>query len=187
MSFVLSKVCGYVHRDIKTSNILLDEGLRAKVADFGLVKLVGRTNEEDFLATRLIGTPGYLPPEAVKELQVTPKTDVFASGLCALICDSKETNKMKSLITVINNVFQDEHPEDALEAVIDGNLRGIYPFEHVYKMAEIAQCCLSEDAVDRSEMREIVVSLSNLVTYSIEWEASLGGNSQVFSGLFNGR
>ncbi|KAL4638990.1 hypothetical protein ACB092_03G185600 [Castanea dentata] len=156
----------YVHRDIKTSNILLDEGLRAKVADFGLVKLVGRTNEGDFLATRLVGTPGYLPPESLKELQVTPKTDVFAFGVVlaelitgrrALICDSKETNKMKSLITVINNVFQDEHPEGALEAVIDGNLRGIYPFEHVYKMAEIARCCLSEDAVDRPEMREIVV------------------------------
>lgn len=54
-------------------------------------------------------------------------------------------------------------------------------------MAEIAQCRLSEDAVDRQEMREIVVSLSKLVTYSTEWEASLGGNSQVFSGLFNGR
>ncbi|KAK7855959.1 lysm domain receptor-like kinase 3 [Quercus suber] len=182
----------YVHRDIKTSNILFS--IAMFVADFGLVKLVGRTNEGDFLATRLVGTPDYLPPE--QELQVTPKTDVFAfrvvlaeliTGQHALICDSKETYKMKSLITVINNVFQDEHPEDALEAVIEGNLRGIYPFEHVYKMAEIAQCFLSEDVVDRPEMREIVVSLSNLVTYSIEWEASLGGNSQVFSGLFNGR
>ncbi|GJS40391.1 LysM domain receptor-like kinase 3 [Tanacetum coccineum] len=53
----------YVHRDIKTSNILLDKGLRAKVADFGLAKLVGRTNDDDFIATRLVRTPGYLPPE----------------------------------------------------------------------------------------------------------------------------
>ncbi|KAM0984183.1 hypothetical protein PS2_011384 [Malus domestica] len=71
----------YVHRDIKTSNIPLDEGLRAKVADFGLAKLVGRTNEEDVIATRLVGTPGYLPPESVKELQMTHKTDVFAFGV----------------------------------------------------------------------------------------------------------
>lgn len=62
------------------------------------------------------------------------------------------------------------------------------PLDHhiivLSQMAEVAQCCLSEDAVDRPEMREIVVSLSKLVTYSKEWEASLGRNSQVFSGLF---
>lgn len=54
-------------------------------------------------------------------------------------------------------------------------------------MAEIAEWCLSEDAVNRPEMRDIVVTLSQIVMNSIEWEASLGGNSQVFSGLFNGR
>jgi hypothetical protein len=54
-------------------------------------------------------------------------------------------------------------------------------------MAEISEWCLSEDAVNRPEMREIVVKLSKLVASSIEWEASLGGNSQVFSGQFNGR
>ncbi|KAF5450252.1 hypothetical protein F2P56_030619 [Juglans regia] len=186
----------YVHRDIKTSNILLDEGLRAKVADFGLAKLVGRTNDEDFLATRLVGTPGYLPPESVKEFQVTPKTDVFAfgvvlaeliTGLRALICDNGEPGKMKSLITIISKVFQDDDPEIALEAVIDGNLHSSYPFEDVFKMAEIAEWCMSEDAGNRPEMRDIVMTLSKIVMSSVEWEASLGGNSQVFSGLFNGR
>ncbi|XVF43949.1 hypothetical protein PTKIN_Ptkin02bG0081700 [Pterospermum kingtungense] len=186
----------YVHRDIKTSNILLDKGLRAKVADFGLAKLVERTNEEELIATRLVGTPGYLPPESVMELQVTPKTDVFAFGVVlaelitgqrALIRDNREQNKMKSLITVINTIFEEENPESALEEVIDGNLRGSYPMEDVYKMAELAEWCLSDEAVNRPEMREVVVTLSQIVMSSVEWEASLGGNSQVFSGLFNGR
>ncbi|XP_010100381.2 lysM domain receptor-like kinase 3 [Morus notabilis] len=186
----------YVHRDIKTSNILLDEGLKAKVADFGLAKLVGRANEGDFIATRLVGTPGYLPPESVKELQVTPKTDVFAFGVVlselitgkrALIRDNREPNKMKSLITIIKSIFQVEDPESALEAEIDGNLRGSYPIGDVFKMAEIAESCLSEDAVDRPEMSEVVVMLSQVAMSSIEWEASLGGSSQVFSGVFNGR
>ncbi|GFY91410.1 protein kinase family protein [Actinidia rufa] len=187
----------YVHRDIKTSNILLDEGPRAKVADFGLAKLVGRANEDDFIATRLVGTPGYLPPsKSVKELQVTTKTDVFAFGVVvaelitgqrALIRDNREPNKMKSLITVISKIFKDEEPEAALESVIDGNLKGSYPMEDVYKMAEIAEWCLSEDAVNRPEMREIVVALSQIVVSSTEWEASLGGDSHVFSGLFSGR
>ncbi|KAL6294461.1 hypothetical protein ACE6H2_002603 [Prunus campanulata] len=180
----------YVHRDIKTSNILLDEGLRAKVADFGLAKLVGRTNEEDIIATRLVGTPGYLPPESVKELQVTHKTDVFAFGVVlvelitgqrALFRDNREPEKMKSLITVIKKIFQDEDPESALEAATDGNLRSNYPMEDIFKMAEIAEWCLSEEAVERPEMREIVLMLSQIMVSSIEWEASLGGNSQVFS------
>ncbi|KAK6160223.1 hypothetical protein DH2020_003604 [Rehmannia glutinosa] len=186
----------YVHRDIKTTNILLDEGLRAKVADFGLAKLVGRTNEDDLIATRLVGTPGYLPPESVKELQVTIKTDVFAFGVVlaelitgqrALIRDNQEPNRMKSLITVVNNIFNNEDPESALESIIDGNLKGNYPPDDVYKMAEIAEWCLSEEAIDRPQMREVVDSLSRIRMSSIEWEASLGGSSQIFSGVFSGR
>lgn len=54
-------------------------------------------------------------------------------------------------------------------------------------MAAVAESCLSEDAINRPEMRDIVVTLSQVAISSTEWEASLGGNSQVFSGLFNGR
>ncbi|KAJ8563196.1 hypothetical protein K7X08_031648 [Anisodus acutangulus] len=186
----------YVHRDIKTSNILLDEAMKAKVADFGLAKLVGRTNDDEFLATRLVGTPGYLPPESVKELQITIKTDVFAFGVVlaelitgkrALIRENGDPNKMKSLISIIHEIFQDEDPESALESFIDENLKGSYPMEDIYKMAEIADWCLSENAVNRPEIREVVVALSQIRTSSTEWEASLGGDSMVFSGVFNGR
>lgn len=57
----------------------------------------------------------------------------------------------------------------------------------ILQMAEIAHSCLSEEAVDRPEMLDIVVALSQIVASAREWEASLGGNSQVFSGLLNGR
>ncbi|XP_058006461.1 lysM domain receptor-like kinase 3 [Hevea brasiliensis] len=196
----------YVHRDIKSSNILLDEGLRAKVADFGLAKLIERTNDEDLIATRLVGTPGYLPPESVKELQVTTKTDVFAFGVVlaelitgqrALVHDNWEPNKMRSLITVVYKIFEDEDPESALENVVDRNLQGSFPMDYVYKvsptyyvfahMAEIADWCLSENPVNRPEMRDIVPTLSNIMSSSEEWEASLAGNSTVFSGIYNGR
>ncbi|XP_052725425.1 lysM domain receptor-like kinase 3 [Vigna angularis] len=186
----------YVHRDIKSSNILLNDKFRAKVGDFGLAKLVDRTDDENFIATRLVGTPGYLPPESLKELQVTPKTDVFAFGVVlselltgkrALFRESQDEIKMKSLISVVNKIFQDDEPEIALEDAIDKNLEASYRMEDVYKMAEIAEWCLQEDPIERPEMRDIIGALSQIVISSIEWEASLCGNSQVFSGLYSGR
>ncbi|KAI9125127.1 hypothetical protein K1719_003743 [Acacia pycnantha] len=179
----------YVHRDVKTSNILLDEKYRAKVADFGLVRLVERTNDEDTnIATRLVGTPGYLPPESVKELKTTPKTDVFAFGVVlselvtgkrALFRDSLEANKMKSLITVVNKIFEDNDPETALENVIDRNLQGCYPLKDVFQMVVLAERCLREDPLERPEMRQVVEALSHLMMSSMEWEASLREKNSV--------
>lgn len=56
-----------------------------------------------------------------------------------------------------------------------------------FQMAAVAEWCLREDPVERPEMRDIVKVLSQIVMSSIEWEASLGGNSKVFSGLYSGR
>ncbi|TKY58681.1 LysM domain receptor kinase 3 [Spatholobus suberectus] len=186
----------YVHRDIKTSNILLDNKLRAKVGDFGLAKLVDRTNDKKFIATRLVGTPGYLPPESLKEFQVTPKIDVFAFGVVlselltgkrALFHESQEDIKMKSLVTVVNKIFQDDDPDTALEDAIDKNLEASYLMEDVYKMAAIAEWCLQEDPMERPEMRDIIGALSHIMMSWTEWEASLCENSEVFSGLYSGR
>lgn len=55
------------------------------------------------------------------------------------------------------------------------------------QMIEIAERCLREEPVERPEMREIVATLSHVLMSSTEWEASLGGNSEVFSGIFTGR
>ncbi|KQK08218.2 lysM domain receptor-like kinase 3 isoform X2 [Brachypodium distachyon] len=190
-----TKAC-YVHRDIKTSNILLDDGLRAKVADFGLVKLVERSDEDDCLATRLVGTPGYLPPESVLELHMTTKSDVYAfgvvlaeliTGLHALVRDNKEANKTKSLISIMRRAFKSEYLESSLEKIIDPSLKDNYPIEEVCKLANISMWCLSEDPLDRPEIREIMPVLSQIHMTSIEWEASLGGDTEVFSGVFNGR
>ncbi|XLR39999.1 hypothetical protein HN51_018155 [Arachis hypogaea] len=81
----------------------------------------------------------------------------------------------------------DAELENALEDVIDKNLEVNYPIEYVLKVVEIAGRCLQEDPLERPEMRDLVGALSQIVMNSIEWEASLGGNSHVFSGVFTGR
>ncbi|CAN6449867.1 unnamed protein product [Victoria cruziana] len=70
-----------IHCDIKSSNILLTENLRAKVADFGFAR-AGPTNEDEtHISTKVKGTAGYLDPEYVKTYRLTPKSDVFSYGI----------------------------------------------------------------------------------------------------------
>ncbi|OMO77491.1 Clathrin adaptor, mu subunit, partial [Corchorus capsularis] len=79
----------------------------------------------------------------------------------------------------IYSIFHVKEKEDVLEANIDNNLRGWYPMEQVYKMAELSRRCLSDEAIHRPSMREVVQKLSQILTSSMEWElASLGGDSQ---------
>ncbi|MCL7050125.1 hypothetical protein MKW94_022303, partial [Papaver nudicaule] len=96
----------HVHRDVKTSNILLDEGLRAKVADFGLVKLVERTGKE---ISKQHAWLERLVTFLLSKYQTTSKSDVFTFGVVlaelitdqrALIRKTQEPEKMKSLISV---------------------------------------------------------------------------------------
>ncbi|RRT44953.1 hypothetical protein B296_00029214 [Ensete ventricosum] len=118
--------------------------LGTQVADFGLAKLVEQSDEDWCFATRLVGTPGYLPPESVRELQMSTKSDVFAFGVVlaelvtgdrALIPDKKEACKMRSLVTAMKEVSPSDDPNAALEEIIDRNLDHVYPMEEVRKVS----------------------------------------------------
>ncbi|KAL8256718.1 hypothetical protein R6Q59_028759 [Mikania micrantha] len=191
----------YVHRDIKTSNILLDDAFKAKISDFGLAKLVGMTNDGEASTTRVVGTFGYLAPEYLRDGLATTKSDVYAFGvvLFELISGKeaitrteavvKKNSERRSLASIMLAALK--HSPDSmmsgLKDHIDPNLLDLYPHDCVFKMATLAKQCVEDDPILRPDMKQIVISLSHILLSSVEWEATLAGNSQVFSGLVQGR
>ncbi|KAM6562348.1 hypothetical protein CsatB_022346 [Cannabis sativa] len=192
----------YVHRDIKTSNILLDGTFRAKISDFGLAKLVGITNEGEATTTKVVGTFGYLAPEYLSDGRATAKSDVYAFGVVLFeIISGKEatirtegmSNKnpeRRSLVSIMLGALKNA-PDSVsmanMKDYIDPNMMDLYPHDCLFKMAMLAKQCVDDDPMYRPDMKQVVISLSQILLSSVEWEATLAGTSQVFSGLVQGR
>ncbi|KAJ4894232.1 Chitin elicitor receptor kinase 1 [Raphanus sativus] len=181
----------YVHRDIKSANILIDQSFRAKVADFGLTKLT----EVGSSATRgAMGTFGYMAPEIVYG-EVSAKVDVYAFGVvlyelisakAAVVKMNQASGEFRGLVGVFEEVFKETDKEEALRKIIDPRLGDNYPFDSVYKMAELGKACTQENAQLRPSMRYIVVALSTLFSSTGNWDVGNFQNDDIVS-LMSGR
>ncbi|KAL6344913.1 hypothetical protein AAG906_006673 [Vitis piasezkii] len=170
----------YVHRDVKTSNILLDSNFRAKIADFGLVKLFEHSPNSAAAASRIVGTFGYLAPEYIRDGCVTTKSDVYAYGVVlmelltgqpALSRDANPGNNQyiehRSLVEYLLSALNDSH--DSFMQCIDPNLIH-YHADSVFQMALLSKDCVDDDWNQRPDMSSIVIRLLHLLARSREWE-----------------
>ncbi|KAF8780857.1 hypothetical protein HU200_000807 [Digitaria exilis] len=170
----------YVHRDIKSANILIDKNFRAKVADFGLTKLAEIGTASQSLPTRVVGTFGYMPPEYARYGEVSPKVDVYAFGIVLYelisakeaIVKSTEFTDAKSVVSLFEDTLSRRDPKEALQELIDPRLGGDYPIESVLKIAYLAKSCTHEEPTMRPTMRSVVVALMALS--SKEYELTRG-------------
>lgn len=158
----------YVHKDIKSSNVLLDRNIRAKIANFGLAK----SAEEGFYLTRHVnGTKGYMAPEYLADGLVTPKLDIFSFGVVMLELLSGKPAVLRRdgdvmLWTTIESVVEGSNPKEKLKGFMDLGLQDDYPLEIAFAMARLTRRCVHEDLNSRPTISEIQIALSTLLSAS---------------------
>ncbi|VAI74599.1 unnamed protein product [Triticum turgidum subsp. durum] len=154
-----------VHRDIRSSNVLLFEDYKAKIADFNL------SNQSPDMAarlhsTRVLGTFGYHAPEYAMTGQLTQKSDVYSFGvvLLELLTGRKPVDHtmprgQQSLVTWATPRLG----EDKVKQCIDPRLNGEYPPKGVAKLAAVAALCVQYESEFRPSMSIVVKALSPLI------------------------
>ena len=153
------------HRDIKTTNILLDEKYRAKVADFGTSRSIAV--DQTHLTTVVQGTFGYLDPEYFQSSQFTEKSDVYSFGvvLVELLTGEKaissiRTKECRSLATYFIHSME----ENNLFDIIDARVMKDAKQEEIIAVANLAKMCLNMKGKKRPTMKEVAMQLEAVQT-----------------------
>jgi serine/threonine protein kinase len=159
------------HRDVKSSNILLDERLNAKVSDFGLSRLVEASeNNDSHIFTCAQGTLGYLDPEYYRNFQLTDKSDVYSFGVVLLevltskkAIDFNREEENVNLVVYIMNVIE----EDRLMEVIDPVLKegaSKLELETMKALGSLAAACLHDKRQNRPSMKEVADEIEYIIS-----------------------
>ncbi|CAM8939529.1 unnamed protein product [Rhodiola kirilowii] len=154
-----------VHRDIKCTNILLDENHTAKVSDFDASRLV--PIDQDMLSTMVQGTIGYLDPEYLHTSQLTEKSDVYSFGVVlvelmtgkkALAFDRPEEERCLAMLFIISM------KNDKLFSIIEDGLTNDGNRKQIQEAANLALACLRVIGDERPSMRELAAELQGLLS-----------------------
>lgn len=151
-----------IHRDFKSSNILLEHDFTPKVSDFGLAR-TALDEENKHISTRVMGTFGYVAPEYAMTGHLLVKSDVYSYGVVLLELltgrkpvDMSQPPGQENLVSWARPVLTSE---EGLESIIDPTLGPDLPFDGISKVAAIASMCVQPEVSNRPFMGEVVQAL----------------------------
>ncbi|OEL26606.1 putative receptor-like protein kinase [Dichanthelium oligosanthes] len=153
-----------IHRDLKSSNILLDSDFNAKISDFGLAVISGSHSKGNI---KLSGTMGYVAPEYLLDGKLTEKSDVYAFGvvLLELLLGRKPVEKTaqsqcQSIVTWAMPQLTDR---SKLPNIIDPMIKSTMDLKHLYQVAAVAVLCVQPEPSYRPLITDVLHSLVPLV------------------------
>jgi len=182
----------YVHKNLKSSNVLLDAGLRAKVSNFGLARAVPGGGDAQ-MTSHVVGTEGYLAPEYLEHGLIGPHLDVFAFGVVVLeLLSGKEAAPARVdngssgggeallLWQEAEGLVIDgggDAARDKAAAFMDARLHGDYPLDMAFAVLGLALRCVAREPRERPSMGEVLLSLSAVYGSTLQGNTSDTGNS----------
>ncbi|XP_021277581.1 calmodulin-binding receptor-like cytoplasmic kinase 3 [Herrania umbratica] len=151
-----------IHRDVKSSNILLTESMRAKVADFGFARLGPMDSDQTHISTKVKGTVGYLDPEYMKTYQLTPKSDVYSFGILLIeILTGRRPVELRRPVeerVTLRWAFHKYNDGHVVE-LVDPAMGEVVDAEILEKMFALAFQCAAPIRNDRPDMKSVAEQL----------------------------
>ncbi|CAI0451167.1 unnamed protein product [Linum tenue] len=176
-----------IHRDIKSSNILLDDNFDARVADFGLAKLALELDSNTHVSTRVMGTFGYMAPEYAQSGKLTEKSDVYSFGvvLLELITGRKPVDPSQplgdeSLVEWARPRLTEALDNEDLDVLSDPRLEKNYVPGEMFRMIEAAAACVRHSGIKRPRMSQVARALDSINELSDLSNGMKPGQSEIY-------
>ncbi|KAA8523209.1 hypothetical protein F0562_009632 [Nyssa sinensis] len=159
-----------IHRDVKSANILLSESLDAKIADFGLSKVIPGDGYSH-VSTTVMGTRGYLDPQYYISQRLNEKSDVYSFGIVLL----ELITGQPAIIKTSDHIHILEWLRPMLECgeikgIVDQRLQGDYDVNSVWKALEVAMACTTPTSIQRATMSLVLTELKECLAMGLARE-----------------